>query len=251
MSRGFKRVLLGLLVLLMLFLAGSPVDEFLILVVGHGGFGWLLFPFHVVPAIHWNPMAITSAVICIAVLLVGLHSFMIWLSCSWQAGGGGAIPWRKSWTASLLSLVVLAFIAGTAMVGATHQIAWLSTSPEPWITRDWRTPTSHLAVIFASEINVLRKAKKPLSADVFRHWNNEAVASDMRLVVLKDPEGQPWFVAVGAYDPGNPGWKSCQYLRWTGKEGETYPELGSFSGDQWADLIAAAESRQPLDRFGH
>jgi hypothetical protein len=79
---------------------------------------------------------------------------------------------------------------------------------------------------------------------------NEAVAADQRLVVLNDKDGLTRFVAVGAYDPGSSGWKRCSYFWWTGTEGETHPKQGFFNGDQWAPLIAEAESGRPLDHFG-
>src|SRR5262249_42501610 len=45
----------------------------------------------------------------------------------------GAPPrrWPPRWTATILAAVVLAFVAGIASIGITHQTAWLLTSPEP------------------------------------------------------------------------------------------------------------------------
>jgi hypothetical protein len=39
------------------------------------------------------------------------------------------------WTAAILGVVVLMFVAGIAAVGVTHQTAWLATSPEPFAER--------------------------------------------------------------------------------------------------------------------
>ncbi|MDY3556486.1 DUF1559 domain-containing protein [Gemmata sp. JC717] len=47
----------------------------------------------------------------------------------WLAGG--AWPWTRS--LKCVALVVLIFVAGIAMVGVTHQTAWLVRSPEPLV----------------------------------------------------------------------------------------------------------------------
>ena len=39
--------------------------------------------------------------------------------------------WRLRWTVALVGFIVLMFVAGIAVTGATHQIAWLCRSPEP------------------------------------------------------------------------------------------------------------------------
>jgi hypothetical protein len=249
MRRILGWVVLGFLVLFMLAVFGDAFEPLLSLIFVYAGFGWLVFLLRVVPAIQWNPMAIATAAVCMAFLLVGMHRFFVWLSRSWQGGKADTVPWRKSWTISLVMLLMLAFIAGTAVVGATHQIAWLSMSTEPWVKKERRFSDS-LAGHFALEIDGLRSANKPLPAEVFQRMSNEAVAADMRLVVLKDKDGLPWFVAVGAYDPGNPGWRRCAFLWWTGPGAASGPAHGNFTGDKWPALIAEAESGRPLDHFG-
>src|SRR5690606_3172523 len=43
--------------------------------------------------------------------------------------------WRFRWTIGLLGCVILTFVAGIAMVGITHQFAWLLTAQKPLFGR--------------------------------------------------------------------------------------------------------------------
>lgn len=193
-------------------------------------------------------MAIVTALICIVFLLVGTHSFMVWLSRSWQADQSGVTPWRRSWTVSLVALVLLAFVAGTAVVGAAHQVAWLSASSESWIKSERRYPMT-FANRYAYEIRDLRKAGKPLPAEVLQRMRSETAAAEQRVVVLSDQTGLPWFVAVGPHDPANPGWKRSSFVSCIGDPKEEKMVQGGFTGDQWAELLADAAAGRSLERF--
>lgn len=236
-------LLLILLALLALVITGLEQPVFL--VIGHGVFGWLGFLFRVIPVIQWNPMAIATGLVCVAFLLVGTHSFLVWLSRSWQAGQAEATPWRKSWTVSLVSLVVLAFVAGTAVIGVTHQIAWLSTSPDPWIKSErWQHPSS-LVYKFSSQIEEARKTHRDLDSQTLRLMHQEA-GERFRVAIIKDQAGQPWLVAVGPREVNDPRWQEGAFMSVTETAEGVQREFGRFPVDKWAALIAKAQSGQPM-----
>jgi hypothetical protein len=99
--------------------------------------GWFLYLNRVIPEIQVNWSGVATAVVCLALLAVGLHWFLRWLS---SARAPEAKPWPFRWTATILSVVVLVFVAGIAVVGITHQTAWIATSPEPIIYSSWEAP---------------------------------------------------------------------------------------------------------------
>jgi hypothetical protein len=97
--------------------------------------GWVLFLIRVIPQITVNLWAIGTAVVCLAGLAVGMQRFFGWWWAAQMAPQAATellpTPWRWRWTLALLALVVLVFAAGIAVVGISHQTAWLLTSPEP------------------------------------------------------------------------------------------------------------------------
>src|SRR5439155_16451380 len=84
--------------------------------------GWIKYLWRVVPQLNPDPWAVGSAVACIAGVIVGAHLFLRWLA-------GGEWQWKR--TFRCVGLIVLMFVAGIALVGVTHQTAWLVRSPEP------------------------------------------------------------------------------------------------------------------------
>lgn len=241
-----------LLLLFVIFIVAGVIGLLpaLITLVPHGLFGWLGFLIRVIPEIRWNPLAVATALACLAGLAVGAHAFLDWLFRSWHAGPEAPPPWRKGWTASLVVLVVLTFAAGIATVGAAHQLAWLGTSPEPWLKSDWSSARSRPHVgEYSREIKNLRDAGKPMPPAVLQRMVGEAAARDLRLVVLNDREGLPWFVAIGPHDPASPHWQRCEFMGWTGRQDDQHTGVQHFNGDQWAEVIADAEAGRPLTRY--
>lgn len=106
----------------------------------HLAMGWWLFPRRVFPAVSFDPWALATGAICVVLLAAGLHSFLSWLQASLgspdgETDGGRQSPWRFRWTASILTLIVLAFAIGICGVGIAHQIGWLVTDPHPLVAR--------------------------------------------------------------------------------------------------------------------
>ena len=104
-------------------------------------FGWALFLYHVLPGVQVNFGNTILAVVLLAVFVVGLHAALGWLYGARQSylatnqSTDNAAPappaiWRWKWTAAIVSVTVLAFMAGISTVGITHQVAWLATADE-------------------------------------------------------------------------------------------------------------------------
>lgn len=94
--------------------------------------GWALFLARVVPHVTVNPAPIVTAIGCLIGLTGGLHMFLRW----WCAAvRGPSHRWRFGGTLAVVAVVVLAFAAGIAVVGITHQTTWLVTSKEPLLQR--------------------------------------------------------------------------------------------------------------------
>jgi hypothetical protein len=118
-------------------------------VVWKVGVGWLLFLSRVAQkmTVDWAGMATAS--VALAGLSIGSHLFLRWLSeqiqNARQPSNTTRYYWRVQWTACLLGIVVLMFVAGVAAIGMTHQVTWLLSSPEPLIGgggREWAMKTA-------------------------------------------------------------------------------------------------------------
>lgn len=92
--------------------------------------GWIPFLRSTVPrmTVDWPQVWLTLA--ALAVFVAGLHRFLRWLLRDGAAVD--ASGWRFSWTAAVATIVLVMFVAGTAMVGIAHQAVWLARSDEPW-----------------------------------------------------------------------------------------------------------------------
>lgn len=143
MSRGFKwflGIVVGNFVLAML---GFALPFMLMLyLVG----GWVLFLVRNFKATTLNPAGFATAAIAIAVFVAMLHWLLKWFYAAWMkppessakpADNEPPTQWRFAWTLSITGLILLMFVAGTAMIGLTHQIVWVVTSKEP-IVDSWR-----------------------------------------------------------------------------------------------------------------
>ncbi len=109
-------------------------------------FGWTLFLYHVLPGVQLNVGNAILAVVLLAVFVVGLHAALGWLYRARQnylaanQSVDTTLPpiWLWKWTAAVVSVTVLAFVAGISTVGITHQVAWLATADERLIESGMR-----------------------------------------------------------------------------------------------------------------
>lgn len=119
-SRGLVWIVCALLVLVGLFAWLGTMAEQLIL-------GWLYFPLRVVPQMTVDPPAAFVGLAALVLLIAVIHMTARWLMREAAAAEGGARSWSFPSTLAMALLLLLMFAAGTAMVGATHQIVWLAT----------------------------------------------------------------------------------------------------------------------------
>jgi len=100
--------------------------------------GWAMFLFRVLPEVSVRPAAVLEAVLVLAALGGGLHLFMRWLWPQLRTQEQSPQPWPVRWSVSILSLLVLLFLATMATVGIGHQVGWLATSREPLLESSFR-----------------------------------------------------------------------------------------------------------------
>lgn len=103
-------------------------------------FGWVAFLGRVSPLIRVRWDLVGSAVLYVAVLVVGSHYFLIWLyrelnRSTTSSGPTASRAWRWRWTLSGFVIVLLMFSAGMAAMGILHQTAWQLQSPEKLYVR--------------------------------------------------------------------------------------------------------------------
>lgn len=98
------------------------------------GAGWVYFLIRVLPEITLNSTEVLTAFLCFGLLAYGVHRFGNWFYMQVQKKQQREMiqPWPWRWTFSLLTVIVLMFIAGIAAVGITHQTVWLVTTQKPF-----------------------------------------------------------------------------------------------------------------------
>ncbi len=106
-------------------LGGSFVVE----VPAHLLLGWAIYPFRVVGETSPDWPAVGVTVVSLTSFTLGLHAFCRWF----YATRNSQQPWAWRWTFGLVGIVLLAFLAGIAAIGITHQATWLATNKEPLV----------------------------------------------------------------------------------------------------------------------
>ena len=93
----------------------------------HLALGWLYFPLRVLPRVTVDVPAGVVGGLGLVGFVIGVHVTARWLVRATAPAASAAPPW--SWRASMAAsaIVLFLFAAGTAMVGATHQLVWLIT----------------------------------------------------------------------------------------------------------------------------
>jgi hypothetical protein len=92
-------------------------------------FGWITFPFRVLPGVSVDWPGVVVGCAAVVLFTAGVH----WLGRTWRRSRAeaGAAPWKLRWSLTVVAVVFLLFVAGTAMIAVTHQVTWLATSSEP------------------------------------------------------------------------------------------------------------------------
>ncbi len=118
---------LGLLILLYCMGLALPL-ELVALLLG----GWALFLARVAPGVTVDGGGVAIGLTCLVLFAAVAHSFFGWLYRQvWGPEGPG---WSARWTGMLVAGVVLMFAAGITAAGMAHQVGWLLTSKDRWIT---------------------------------------------------------------------------------------------------------------------
>jgi hypothetical protein len=137
--------------------------------------GWAFYLYRVLPQVRVNGAGFATALVCLAALAFGLQWFLRW-------------PLRR--TAVVLSLIVLLFVAGIAVVGIGHQTAWLLTSPEPFVKGGLREAALHL------------QSQNNLKQMAFAMFNYQELEKSLPPAARCDRQGRPllsWRVLILPY----------------------------------------------------
>lgn len=91
-------------------------------------FGWLYFPFRVIPQMTVDWPSVIVGCLAIVGFVICLHmTLRWWRNQSVSPGNEITRNVNGRTTAAFAVFVLILFAAGTAMVGALHQVAWLAT----------------------------------------------------------------------------------------------------------------------------
>lgn len=90
--------------------------------------GWLYFPWRVLPQVTVDWPSVLLGAFCLVAFVAGLHWTRCWLERQRHLATSAVAPRvRFSTSCACAAIVLLAFAAGTATVGATHQLVWIAT----------------------------------------------------------------------------------------------------------------------------
>lgn len=112
----------GAVLLLLLACCGMDVPLQGLLVLA---FGWVFYLARVLPQMRIGIDSAALGLICIALFTLGLHAML---------RSGSKSLWKWRWSAQLVALLLVAFVAGLASVGFTYQVLWAVKDPEPWVS---------------------------------------------------------------------------------------------------------------------
>lgn len=94
--------------------------------------GWWSFLRRTLPGISWNWDLVGMAMVCSGGILLLAHGLLAWIIRNVAAARGNSRRWRWKWTWCGLGGLLVLFLVGMAVGGASHQIGWLRASHEPW-----------------------------------------------------------------------------------------------------------------------
>jgi MFS family permease len=109
----------------------------LIQIPGYFLFGWIFFLKRTLPQVSFNWSGVTLAMLCAALIVLGVHWFCSWLHR--QTGNQKSeLPkreWSWRWSSGICIGMLLLFSTCIAITGAVHQTGWLIGSNEPLYVR--------------------------------------------------------------------------------------------------------------------
>ncbi len=148
---------------------------------GNLALGWLFFLARVIPSMKVDASGVATALLCAALLAVGIHVFSRWFVVHFNEGVASPPAWRSRWTGMIIAAVVVLFVSGIATVGMTHQVGWLLTSKDPWVSS---TGGSRIVARRVQSLNNL----KEIGVALHEYHNDQGA---FPLGGTFDPMGQP------------------------------------------------------------
>lgn len=120
----WKSWLLRILIVMafLLFVFGGPVEQLLL--------GWIYFPMRMIPRMSVDWPSVILGLISTVAFILGLHGMLKWFVRQTSNPSIPMVQWSRRSTGAVAAALILMFVAGTSMVGATHQAIWLLTSRE-------------------------------------------------------------------------------------------------------------------------
>jgi prepilin-type processing-associated H-X9-DG protein len=197
-------VLGGIAVSLCLMLAwqGGPAFDTL----SGLAFGWLAYPARVLPRVTIGWDGVSTGIVCLALFTVGLHRTLVWLCREVQMTGGAPAKdrrsWSPRWTAALVALTVVMFVAGISAAAVVHQAGWLIAARRSLVeekTRlrnEWGSSIDHLTEI-GNAATILMDSPPPSvpprpDGAALHSWMTEALRGTMFAIGGKLREDLPW-----------------------------------------------------------
>jgi hypothetical protein len=96
----------------------------------HTVFGWILFLGRSAREVTINWAGVVTLVLTVVAFVVGSHLLIRRL---FRGADPESPAWRWRWTLGGAGLVLVMFVAGTAIVGVAHQLVWLARADEPLV----------------------------------------------------------------------------------------------------------------------
>ena len=124
----------GLLLLLAFAGLQAPIEAAFFLVIG-----WALFLGRVLPELTVSWQGVATALVALVLFVVGFQRLATWWVTTAHRSEEYTpnFDWKWGWTLIVTAAVVLSFVAGIAVVGATHQLVWMATSDKPLAENSW------------------------------------------------------------------------------------------------------------------
>jgi hypothetical protein len=163
--------------------------------------GWAFFIVRVVPKVSVQPLAVLEAVVVLAALSVGLHHFMRWLWARMHAQEQGARVWPVRWSVSIVSLLVLLFLATMATVGVGHQVGWLASGRGPLLESSWGSRLHPMTVgedlcRKALELSKGGVADENIVSALLANEYTQALVDRATVLPMRKPEGKVVFLVM-------------------------------------------------------
>lgn len=155
-------------------------------------FGWIHYLADVLPSVQVVWPAISTGLLALAGSIVGIHMLGRWFARRMQP----AVPWP--WARSLRAsvIVILMFAAGIAMVGLTHQVAWLATTSKSLVYHGSLPPVWRARSLLQSEVNDQGDPQPVLRA--LATYEQQFDDHDIQTWIAVGPNGRVALIAVAA-----------------------------------------------------